>query len=91
MISVMIFIRITNSILICQKTDTGPVCLNNCPILSGLVRFAMLSASQGAVQCRYILFSVLFQTKSSLVWKSYTQKLRTIFQTNSSLVWKDKN
>ena len=39
---------------------------------------------------RYILFSVLFQTKSSLVWKSYTQKLRTIFQTNSSLVWKEK-
>ena len=38
----------------------------------------------------YILFSVLFQTKSSLVWKSYTQKLRTIFQTNSSLVWKEK-
>ena len=23
----------------------------------------------------YILFSVLFQTKSSLVWKSYTQKI----------------
>ena len=39
----------------------------------------------------YILFSVLFQTKSSLVWKSYTQKLRKIFQTNSSLVWKEKN
>ena len=31
----------------------------------------------------YISFSVLFQTKSSLVWKSYTQKLGTIFQTNS--------
>ena len=42
------------------------------------------------VQRRYILFSVLFQTKSSLVWKSYTQKLRKIFQTNSSLVW-EKN
>ena len=43
------------------------------------------------MQYRYISFSVLFQTKSSLVWKSYTQKLRTIFQTNSSLVWKEKN
>ena len=43
------------------------------------------------LQGSYILFSVLFQTKSSLVWKSYTQKLRTIFQTNSSLVWKEKN
>ena len=43
------------------------------------------------VQYCYISFSVLFQTKSSLVWKSYTQKLRTIFQTNSSLVWKEKN
>ena len=42
------------------------------------------------LHCRYISFSVLFQTKSSLVWKSYTQKLRTIFQTNSSLVWKEK-
>ena len=42
------------------------------------------------VECRYILFSVLFQTKSSLVLKSYTQKLRTIFQTDSSLVWKEK-
>ena len=41
--------------------------------------------------CGYILFSVLFQTKSSLVWKSYTQKLRTIFQTNSRLVCKEKN
>ena len=41
--------------------------------------------------CRYISFSVLFQTKSSLVWKSYTQKLRTIFQTNSSLARKEKN
>ena len=44
-----------------------------------------------AMQCSYILFSVLFQTKSSLVWKSYTQTSRTIFQTNSSLVWKEKN
>ena len=44
-----------------------------------------------ALHCCYILFSVLFQTKSSLVWKSYTQKLPTIFQTNSSLVWKEKN
>ena len=43
------------------------------------------------LQCSYILFSVLFQTKSSLVWKNYTQKLRTIFQTNFSLVWKEKN
>ena len=43
------------------------------------------------MHCSYISFSVLFQTKSSLVWKSYTQKLRTIFQTNSSLVWKEKN
>ena len=42
-------------------------------------------------QFSYILFSVLFQTKSSLVWKSYTQKLLKIFQTNSSLVWKEKN
>ena len=42
------------------------------------------------VQCSYISFSVLFQTKSSLVWKSYTQKLCTIFQTDSSLVWKEK-
>ena len=47
--------------------------------------------SQLDLQNSYILFSVLFQTKSSLVWKSYTQKLRTIFQTNSSLVWKEKN
>ena len=43
-----------------------------------------------AVQYSYISFSVLFQTKSSLVWKRYTQKLLTIFQTNSSLVWKEK-
>ena len=43
-----------------------------------------------AVQCSYISFSVLFQTKSSLVRKSYTQKFRTIFQTKSSLVWKEK-
>ena len=42
------------------------------------------------LHCGYILFSVLFQTKSSLVWKSYTQTLQTIFQTNSSLVWKEK-
>ena len=41
-------------------------------------------------QISYISFSVLFQTKSSLVWKSNTQKLRRIFQTNSSLVWKEK-
>ena len=41
--------------------------------------------------CSYISFSVLFQTKSSLVWKSYTQKMRRIFQNNSSLVWKEKN
>ena len=41
--------------------------------------------------CRYISFSVLFQTKSSLVWKTYTQKIRRIFQTNSTLVWKQKN
>ena len=41
--------------------------------------------------CCYISFSVLFQPKSSLVWKSNTQKLHTIFQTNSSLVWKEKN
>ena len=41
-------------------------------------------------QCRYFSFSVLFQTKSSLVWKSYTQKKRTILQTNSSLVWNEK-
>ena len=40
------------------------------------------------VHCSYISFSVLFQIKSSLVWKSYTKKLRTIFQTNSTLVWK---
>ena len=44
-----------------------------------------------ALQSCYISFSVLFQTKSSLVLKSYTQKLRTIFQTNSSLFWKEKN
>ena len=43
------------------------------------------------LHCSYISFSALFQTKSSFVWKSYIQKLRTIFQTNSSLVWKDKN
>ena len=42
------------------------------------------------LQCSYISFSVLFQTKFSLVWKSYTKKLRTIFQTNSTLVWKKK-
>ena len=42
------------------------------------------------LQCSYISFSVLFQTKSSLVWKRYTQKMRRIFQTNSSLVWKEK-
>ena len=34
----------------------------------------------GDMHYRYILFSVLFQTKSSLVWKSYTQKLRLIFK-----------
>ena len=43
-----------------------------------------------SLHCSYISFSVLFLTKSSLVWKNYTQKLRTIFQTNSSLVWKKK-
>ena len=43
------------------------------------------------LHCSYISFSVLFQTNSSLVWKSYTQKLCTIFQTNSNLVWKEKN
>ena len=48
-------------------------------------------SSMIAQDCSYISFSVLFQTKSSLVWKSYTQKLRMIFQTNSSLVWKEKN
>ena len=48
------------------------------------------AASNQSRPCSYILFSVLFQTKSSLVWKSYTQKLRTIFQNNSSLVWKEK-
>ena len=42
------------------------------------------------MQCSYISFSVLFQTKSSLVWKRYTPKMRRIFQTNSSLVWKEK-
>ena len=42
----------------------------------------------GLLHSSYILFNVLFQTKCSLVWKSYSQKLRTIFQTNSSLVWK---
>ena len=52
---------------------------------------AMNSRIFVAVQCNYISFSVLFQTNSSLVWKSYTQKLQTIFQTNSSLVWKEKN
>ena len=31
-----------------------------------------------------------FPNQTSLVWKSYAQKLRTIFQTNSSLVWKEK-
>ena len=51
----------------------------------------ILEFSQLAEKYSYISFSVLFQTKSSLVWKSYTQKLRTIFQTNSSLVWKEKN
>ena len=33
------------SILISEKIDTSPVCLHNCPILSGSVCFAMLSAS----------------------------------------------
>ena len=47
-------------------------------------------AKEMGMHCSYILFIVLFQIKSSLVWKSYTQKLRTIFQTNSSLVWKEK-
>ena len=28
------------------------------------------------LHCRYILFSALFQTKSSLAWKSFTQKLQ---------------
>ena len=42
------------------------------------------------LQCSYISFSVLFQTKSSLVWKRYTKKMRRIFQTNSSLIWKEK-
>ena len=37
------------------------------------------------MHCSYISFSVLFQTKSSLVWKSYTQKLRAISKPNP--VW----
>ena len=42
------------------------------------IAFKRKSLTLSAMQCRYILFSVLFQTKSSLVWKSYTQKLCTI-------------
>ena len=48
-------------------------------------------ASSDTLNCCYVSFSVLFQTKSSLVWKRYTQKLFMIFQTNSSLVWEEKN
>ena len=38
----------------------------------------------------YILNSVRFQTKSSLVWKSDSKNVVTIFQTKPSLVWKLK-
>ena len=42
------------------------------------------------LQCSYILNSVLFQTKSNLVWKSDSKNVVTIFQTKPSLVWKLK-
>ena len=45
---------------------------------------------QDCGHCSYILFRVLFQTESNLVWKSYTQIIRRIFQTNSGLAWKEK-
>ena len=41
-----------------------------------------------SLQFCYITFSILFQNKSSLIWKSYTQKNRRVFKTNYSLVWK---
>ena len=40
------------------------------------------------VDCSYFLNSVLFQTKSSLVWKSNSKNVVTNFQTKPSLVWK---
>ena len=40
--------------------------------------------------CSYILISVRFQTKSSLVWKSDSKNVVIIFQTKPSLVWKLK-
>ena len=42
------------------------------------------------MHCCYILNSVRFQTKSSLVWKSDSKNVVTIFQTKPSLVWKLK-
>ena len=42
------------------------------------------------LHCSYILNSVLFQTKSSLVWKSDSKNVVTNFQTKPSLVWKLK-
>ena len=43
-----------------------------------------------SLQFCYITFSILFQNKSSLIWKSYTQKNRRVFKTIYSLVWKEK-
>ena len=59
-------------------------------------RGAVHSADRGgqcaaaSVQCGYILNSVLFQTKSGLVWKSNSKNVVTNFQTKPSLVWKLK-
>ena len=43
-----------------------------------------------AMHCSYILNSIRFQTKSSLVWKNDSKNVVTNFQTKSSLVWKLK-
>ena len=71
-----------------RETSDSLHCKHEC-VLNNVQKMFNRETSD-SLHCSYILFSVLFQTKSSLVWKSYTQKLRRIFQTNSSLVWKEK-
>ena len=60
-------------------------------IVRGLKKYIFNAFNLTPLLYRYILLSVLFQTKSCLVCKSYTLKMRRIFQTNSSLVWIEKN
>ena len=59
----------------------------NCPALSKNHQEPLW---QCPVLRSYILISVRFQTKSSLVWKGDSKNVVIIFQTKPSLVWKLK-